>query len=89
MELCIHFTALPGQMSLEDMKRELDAVLEENGWLTGSGQGSEGGFVELELEDERVNPKYGILAVRNYLQNAAFPKDTTIELAGVASNIYG
>lgn len=89
MELCIHFTALPDGMGLEDMKRDLDQVLAEDGWLTDSGVGAEGGFVELELEDERSNPKYGILAVRNYLQKAQFRPDTTIELAGVAAPIYG
>ena len=39
------------------LKRGLEQVLEEDGWLTGSGPG----WVELELEDERqkrlaVNP---------------------------------
>ena len=32
--------------------------------------------------DEKVNPKYGILTVKNYLQKAEFAPDTTIELAG-------
>ena len=40
------------------------------------------------LEDERVNPKYGILTVKGYLQKAKFAPDTTIELAGVPVGIY-
>ena len=44
--------------------------------------------VELDLEDERMNPKYGIMAVKSYLQRARFAPDTTIELAGVPVGIY-
>ena len=88
MELKIHFKALPEGMTLERMRQELDSVLEDDGWLTGSGQGPEGGWVELELEDERQNPKYGILAVKDYLRRAKFPKDTQTELAGVSVGIY-
>ena len=44
--------------------------------------------LELELEDEKVNPKYGILTVKGYLQKARFAPDTTIELAGTAVGLY-
>ena len=88
MELIIHFKALPEGMDLEQMKRELDYVLDEDGWLTGSGRTAEGGWVELELEDERQNPKYGIMAVKDYLIKAKFPAGTDIEIAGVAVAIY-
>ena len=36
-----------------------------------------------------MNPKHCIVAVRGYLCGAGFPRDTALELAGVASNIYG
>ena len=84
MELCIHLTALPQGLSLEDVKLDLATLLEEDGWLTGSGPD----FIELELEDERNNPKYGILTVKGYLQKAKFAPDTTIELAGTPTGIY-
>ena len=84
MELIIHFTALPEHLSLEAVKSGLADLLEDDGWLTGSGPA----FIELELEDEKVNPKYGILTVKNYLQQAAFAPDTTIELAGTPVGIY-
>lgn len=89
MELCIHFTALPEGMDLERMKKEVAFVLEEDGWLTGSGSDGDRSWLELELEDERANPKYGIMAVRSYLEKTHFPADTTIELAGMESPIYG
>ena len=41
-----------------------------------------------DVEDERANPKYGILTVKGYLQKAKFAPDTTIELAGVPVGIY-
>ena len=84
MELKILYTALPQGMDSDGLKRGLDEVLEDSGWLTGSGPG----WVELELEDERQNPKYGILAVKHYLQRAALPPDPQLELAGPAGGIY-
>ena len=84
MELLIHFTALPEGLTLEAVKSDLALLLEDDGWLTGSGTD----HIELELEDERNNPKYGILTVKGYLQKARFAPDTTIELAGVPVGIY-
>lgn len=54
----------------------------------GSAQSPAGGYIELELEDEKANPKYGILTVKGYLQKAKFAPETTIELAGVPVGIY-
>ena len=62
----------------------LAELLEDDGWLTGSGAD----YLELELEDGKVNPKYGILTVKGYLQKARFAPDTTIELAGTPVGIY-
>lgn len=88
MEMKIHFYTLPPGLDLEGLKRGLDDILEDDGWLTGSGQDAEGGYVELELEDERVNPKYGILAVKNYLQAISAAPDTKLELAGHVVGVY-
>ncbi len=88
MELRIDFPALPQGKDLDQFKSDLDAVLEDDGWLLSSGQTGEAGFVELELEDEKMNPKYGIMAVRAYLQREGFDKGTTIELAGTRTPIY-
>ena len=63
---------------------DLAELLEDDGWLTGSGAD----YIEMELEDEKVNPKYGILTVKNYLQKAQFAPDTAIELAGTPVGIY-
>lgn len=88
MELRIDFPRLPENKSLEDMRAELDDVLEDDGWLLTSGMTGERGFVELELEDEKMNPKYGIMAVKNYLQRAGFDPYTTMELAGTKTRIF-
>ena len=83
MELRIDFPKLPEGKSLMDMRRELDEVLEDDGWLLASGQEGEAGFVELELEDEKINPKYGIMAVK-----AGFDKYTTMDLQGTKTRIF-
>ena len=84
MELIIRYTTLPERLDLDKVKADLADLLEEDGWLTGSGSG----YFEMELEDEKVNPKYGILTVKNYLQKVGFPPDTAIELAGTPVGIY-
>lgn len=88
MELRIDFPALPQGKDLDQFKRDLDAVLEDDGWLLGSGQTGDAGFVELELEDEKMNPKYGIMAVKSYLQKAGFPRETILEIAGARIGIF-
>ncbi|MFQ7853842.1 MAG: hypothetical protein ACLRIS_00540 [Flavonifractor plautii] len=70
MELIIHFTALPEKLTLDMVKSDLAELLEDDGWLTGSGAD----YLELELEDEKVNPKYGILTVKGYLQKPGSPR---------------
>ena len=84
MEMLIHFNALPQGLTLDAVKSDLAVLLEDDGWLTGSGEH----HIELELEDEKANPKYGILTVKGYLQKARFAPDTTIELAGTPVGIY-
>ncbi len=88
MELRIDFPKLPQGKTLMDMKADLDAVLADDGWLLTSGQTGEQGFVELELEEERTNPKHGIVAVKHYLQKAGFDPATTIDLAGTPVGIF-
>lgn len=88
MELKVHFKTLPQTVTFEQVKADLANVLEDDGWLLGSANNPDGGWIEMELEDERANPKYGILTVKGYLQKAEFAKDTTIELAGTPVGIY-
>ena len=80
----INFPALPEGRDLDQVRQELDGVLENDGWLIASGDG----FIELELEDEKMNPKYGILALKNYFQKAGFCKETTMEIASATVGIY-
>ena len=84
MLIRINFPALPEGRDLDQVKQELDGVLENDGWLLASGDG----FIELELEDEKMNPKYGIMAVKNYLQKAGFDPATTMDLQGTKTPIF-
>lgn len=84
MELIVHFNTLPAGMSLNEVHGELSALLEEDGLVLNAGAHC----FELELEDERANPKHSILTVKHYLQKVKFAPDTTIELAGMAVGIY-
>ena len=86
MELLIHFPSLPQGATLEQVKDDLAGLLEDDGFLLGSGPH----HIDIDLlgEDDNKNPKYGILTVKNYLQKAGFAPDTTLELGGVEVGIY-
>ncbi len=86
MELLIHFPSLPEGKTMEEVRGDLAELLEDDGALLGSGPH----LFDLDLlgEDDNKNPKYAILAVKHYLQQAGFPRETAIELAGVPVGIY-
>ena len=88
MDLFIHYSSLPEGKKLADVVGELNEVLDDHGAVCGGEGNAAGGRLDLELEDEKVNPKYGILTVKGYLQKARFAPDTTIELAGTPVGIY-
>ena len=69
MEMYVRYHNLPEGVTPDTLKLELANLLEEDGWLTGSGEG----YVELELEDELTNPKHGILAVSTICRARATP----------------
>lgn len=84
MEMYIHYKALPEGKNLHDVLGELDEVLDD----VGSVCGGEAGRIDLDLEDERANPKHAQVAVKAYLQRAQFPGDTTVEIGGMEIGIY-
>lgn len=84
MEIYIHYHELPQDKELADIVGELNDVLEEGGRVCGGEQGR----IDLDLEDERVNPKYAQIAVKAYLQRAGFSRETAIEIGGMEIGIY-
>ena len=84
MELYIHYQQLPQGKALADVVGELNEVLEDNGSVCRGRQGR----IDLDLEDERVNPKYAQIAVKAYLQRAGFSRETAIEIGGMEIGIY-
>ena len=84
MELYIHYKELPDGLSLEDFVGQLNEVLDDTGVVCGG----EDFRLDLELEDEKVNPKYAQMAVKAYLQKAGFAPGTTVEIGGMEIEIY-
>ncbi len=84
MDLYIHYSGLPEGKTLPDVVGGLNEVLEDHGAVCGG----EAGRIDLDLEDERVNPKYAQMAVKAYLQRARFAPDTRIEIGGMETGIY-
>lgn len=86
MELLIHFPALPAGATLDQVREDLAGLLEEDGFILGSGTN----YIDIDLlgEEDNKNPKYGILTVKYYLQKAGFPKESTLELGGVEVGVY-
>lgn len=84
MEMYIHYSSLPEGKDLGDVVGELNEVLED----TGAVCGGEAGRIDLDLEDERANPKFAQISVKTYLQRAGFAKDTTVEIGGMEIGVY-
>lgn len=84
MEMYIHYQSLPEGKDLHDVVGELNDVLED----VGSVCGGEAGRIDLELEDERANPKHAQVAVKAYLQRVQFPRDTTVEIGCMEIGVY-
>ena len=88
MDLYIHYPALPQGKQLEDVVEELNEVLDDHGVVCGGLDKQDGGRLDLELEEEKINPKYAQMAVKAYLQRQQFPHDTKIEFGGMEIGIY-
>ena len=84
MEMYIHYNSLPEGKTLTDVVGELNEVLED----VGSVCGGETGRIDLDLEDERANPKHAQVAVKAYLQRAEFSRDTTVEIGCMEIGVY-
>ena len=84
MEMYIHYKSLPEGKDLHDIVAELNEVLEDVGAVCGG----EAWRIDLELEDERVNPKHGQVAVKAYLQRTGFARDTTVEIGCMEIGVY-
>ena len=78
------YSSLNPRMTVADIVGELNEVLDEHGAVCGGTAGR----IDLDLEDERINPKYAQIAVKSYLQRSGFSKETAIEIGGMEIGIY-
>lgn len=88
MELFINYRALPQGVALEDVVSSLNEALDDQGTVCGGERATQGGRIDLELEDERANPKFAQMTVKAVLQRLQFPADTTVEIGGMEIQIY-
>ena len=88
MDLFIHYNALPEGLELEDVVDGLNQVMEDGGVVCGGLSLGQGGRIDMDLEEEKMNPKLAQSAVKAYVQRVKFPADTTIELGGMVINAY-
>lgn len=84
MDLFIHYTALPEDKTLADVVGELNEVLDDHGMVCGGEENR----LDLDLEDENINPKYAQMAVKAYLQRVGFARDTVVEIGGMEIGLY-
>lgn len=84
MDVFIHYTSLPEGKTLADVVGELNELLDDHGVVCGGEENR----LDLDLDDENINPKYAQLAVKNYLQQTGFAKDTVLEIGGMEIGIY-
>ena len=84
MDVFIHYTSLPEGKTLADVVGELNELLDDHGVVCGGEEHR----LDLDLDDENINPKYAQLAVKNYLQQTGFAKDTVLEIGGMEIGIY-
>lgn len=88
MDLFIHYTKLPDGKELPDVVEELNEVLDGHGVVCGGEDGDTFSRLDLDLEDENINPKYAQMAVKAYLQKAHFSEDTKVEFGCMEIGIY-
>ena len=88
MDFYIHYTRLPEGKLLPDVVEEIDQLLEGRGTVCGGEDTEEEHRLDLELEEDTVNPKYAQMAVKNYLQSTGFPQDTRVEFGGMEIGVY-
>ena len=88
MDLFIHYSKLPEGKTLTDVVGELNEVMDDHGRVCGGEDGQPYSRLDLDLDDETINPKYAQMAVKAYLQNEKFAEDTKVEFGCMEIGIY-
>lgn len=88
MDMFIHYKDLPAGMTLDEVVEGLNSAMEDGGSVNGGVSAEQGGRIDMELEEEKLNPKLAQCAVKSYIMRVGFPRDTVIELGGMYINAY-
>ena len=88
MDMFIHYKELPAGMTLDEVVEGLNSAMEDGGCVNGGEITDRGGRIDIELEEEKFNPKLAQCAVKSFIMRAGFPRDTVIELGGMNINAY-
>ena len=88
MDMFIHYTALPADMTLEEVVEGLNRAMDDGGAVNDVVATEKGGRIDMDLEEDFHNPKLAQGAVKSFVMRVGFPQDTIIELGGMKINAY-
>jgi hypothetical protein len=67
---------------LDEIEETLEKVLQNKGEVTGSGTGSSGSNIDIEVFDTDFNPEMLLKLIRKALQDFRIPESTRIKIDG-------
>lgn len=83
MDLYLHYTALPPQLTQADVVEALERAMDGAGAVTGGTDCR----IDMDLEEERVNPKLTQGAVLTCVRTLGFGEGTRLELGGLEIDV--
>lgn len=82
MEIYIYFGSKE-EVNIGDLEDKIDEILDDKGEVTGSGMGTNGGNLDIEVYDKNI---FDNLLIE--LTKLEFPNDTYLIIDGIKKNLY-
>ena len=83
MDLFLHYISLPGALTQGDVIEALERAMDGAGAVTGGTETR----IDMDLDDERVNPKLTQGAVLTCVRALGFGRGTRLELGGLEVDV--